>query len=433
MHPAKPKKNRALRNLLWLTADKGIGLVNALLIGAWVARYLRPENVGILSYGIALSAMILPLVTLGADKVLVRDYLQNPRQRSANLWTAIAFRFFLGAAIYGLLALSLAFGLFPVNSPVERQVLYWTFLPLLFSFLSVAALVLEAEVLSKYAVWIRNVILLGGAGLKIYLITTKADLHAFAITHVCIELAAMAAIFAFTWNRGLLGRSIKIQPSNFIRFLGECWPLMIAGLSVTLFMNVDIAMLKTMRGETETGIYSVAVALSSLFYFLPAALSSSYLPQLLQHFRKTQDYEAHLLRFFRMHTLAAFLCVGAGLFVLPLAVRLLYGPDYAESARVLTIHIWSLIFVFIGVARNGHLVATKAHKINMWASLTGVGANVALNFMLIPRYGAMGAATATLVSYAISAFFSTFFWKSIRPIAGLQLKSLILPYPVKTV
>ncbi len=374
--------------------------------------------------------MAAPLVTLGFDKVLIRDYIVKKDGRSETIWTAILFRFLFGTGFYTIASLLLLSGFYPAESPIEKQVILILLLPLAFSFLGIGSLVLEAEVLSKYAVWIRNSVLVLGVFVKILLIIQGAGILAFAATYVAIEIATKALIFFFVWNRGMLGQATA-NLARFRELFHECWPLAISSLSVTLYMNIDVAMLKTMKGSSEAGVYSIAVTLSAIFYFLPIALSASLLPNLLQSFQSRTEYSEKLLKFFKIHTFSAYACIAAGLIVLPTLVRWLYGEAYHESARILAIHIWSLLFVFIGVARGEHLVAASAHKFSMLSTLIGLVINVALNLVLIPSHGGMGAATATLISYAVSAFVSSFFWTSIRPIGRLQLKALLFPIPFR--
>jgi len=423
---------RVFNNLVWLTADKAIGILNGLLVGACVARYLGPERYGILSFGIALLAMMSPLVTLGFDKILVREYILRPQQRQQSLWTAMAARFVLGLSLYGLMLLMLRFGVLGGATEEERRALAILFLLLLVNPLNVGRLAFEAEVMSKYTVWIRNSIIVLGAVLRLYLVWHGADVTTFAAVHLGVELMSGLGVFLLGWRKGLLKPPVTLDWSRFGGMLKECWPLLLAALSVNLYMNLDIAMLRAMRGQAEAGIYSVAVSLTSFCYFLPLALASSFFPSLVAARESGAEvYQRRLLQFFQINTLAAYLFIAVCMLTFPWAIRLLYGPAYQEAIPIVCVHIWALVFVFLGTARGEHLVANGSHGFNLFATVSGLAVNFVLNLFLIPLWGGLGAAFATVTSYGVSAFLSSFFLASIRPIGRLQAIALLVPNPFK--
>ncbi len=111
----------------------------------------------------------------------------------------------------------------------------------------------------------------------------------------------------------------------------------------------------------------------------------------------------------------------------PWVIRLAYGSAYAGAAGVLAVHIWSSVFVFLGVVRGQWLVNEKMVRFYLATTIIGAIANVALNLVLIPRAGPLGAAWATVVSYALATWFSSFIDPSVRVIGRMQTRALLLP------
>jgi PST family polysaccharide transporter len=114
--------------------------------------------------------------------------------------------------------------------------------------------------------------------------------------------------------------------------------------------------------------------------------------------------------------------------IAPLMITILYGPEYAEATAILRIHIWSYLFVSIGVARQRWLIAENQVKFSMFATILGAIVNILLNFWLIPAYAGLGSAWATLISYGVSAFLSTVFFKNLWPLFGQLNRSLLIPF-----
>jgi O-antigen/teichoic acid export membrane protein len=215
------------------------------------------------------------------------------------------------------------------------------------------------------------------------------------------------------------------------RLARETWPLLLSGVAVSVYMRIDIVMLRNLVGAGAAGQYAAATRLSEIGYFLPVALSASLLPSLLRaRAAGAPAYADSMQRYFDLsaalgYGLAIPLALGA-----PWLVRLAYGEAFAPAAAVLTVHAWAAVFVFIGVARGQFLVNEGLTRFNLVATATGALANVALNLLLIPRLGGTGAAIATVVSYAAAAWLASFAHPAVRATAWRQTRALLLPFRV---
>ena len=108
-------------------------------------------------------------------------------------------------------------------------------------------------------------------------------------------------------------------------------------------------------------------------------------------------------------------------------VNLLFGERFSASTSVLQIHIWAGIFVFMRALLNRWLTAEDLLKSSLVTQLAGAAMNVGLNLVLIPTYGAVGAAVATVISYATASWLALFLWTRTRPMGWMMAKSLLLP------
>jgi O-antigen/teichoic acid export membrane protein len=95
-------------------------------------------------------------------------------------------------------------------------------------------------------------------------------------------------------------------------------------------------------------------------------------------------------------------------------VVLLFGEAFSAAVTVLQIHIWSGCFIFVRYLIGQHLVITEQEPLSLFSHGMGALLNVGLNLWLIPKYGIVGAAWATLISYAYASFFFLFFAKRTR-------------------
>ncbi len=115
----------------------------------------------------------------------------------------------------------------------------------------------------------------------------------------------------------------------------------------------------------------------------------------------------------------------------PLMIRLFYGAKFSSAASILSIHIWTGIFVSIGCVSGQQYVHEKITTSQVHRTALGAVANVILNLLWIPRWGGVGSAMATLISYSLSAYFGDALQLETRHIfrmkTGALLKFWMLP------
>ena len=214
------------------------------------------------------------------------------------------------------------------------------------------------------------------------------------------------------------------------QLLKDSWPLIISGGAVTIYMKVDQIMLGNMATEGELGVYSAAVRLSELWYFIPTAIASSFFPTIIRsrEHRSEQVHRERMQLFFDLMAGAAYVIVIPTALLAPLVVTTLFGADYAEAGLILRVHIWAFLFVSLGTARSRWLMAENMTRFSMTATILGAIVNIGLNFWLIPRYAGLGAAWATLISYAVSAYLSTLLLDRLWPLFGQLSLSALVPF-----
>jgi polysaccharide transporter, PST family len=106
------------------------------------------------------------------------------------------------------------------------------------------------------------------------------------------------------------------------------------------------------------------------------------------------------------------------------SIALLFGAKYDESTPILLVHIWASVFVFLGVAQSCWFMAEDFLMSALQRTMMGAVINVGLNIWLIPIYGGLGAAIATVIAQAFSVFVLNIFDRRTRKIVLLQIKSI---------
>jgi PST family polysaccharide transporter len=187
-------------------------------------------------------------------------------------------------------------------------------------------------------------------------------------------------------------------------------------------------MLGSMIGSHAVGIYSSAATLADAWWFLPTIVCSSLYPTIIQS--KELDARIYHQRLQGFYDLISFLGYSLILLILPwlgFIINFLYGESYQAAVPVLTIYIWSVLFSFQGIAQSRWIVTEGLQKFNFYSRLAGLITNILLNLILIPLYEGIGAAIATLISYAVGNYLYFLLIPETRENAMLMTKALCLP------
>ncbi|HTB35100.1 MAG TPA: polysaccharide biosynthesis C-terminal domain-containing protein, partial [bacterium] len=212
-------------------------------------------------------------------------------------------------------------------------------------------------------------------------------------------------------------------------YLREFFPVLLSGFAALIFLRIDVIMLPLLLppgiGSVATGIYSAAVKLSEIWFVVPSAIAGSAAPAIFE--AKLRDQGLFKARFQRLTDFAVLAGLGFGAFIAltaPWTIRLLYGPQYAPAAAILAVHAWSGVFVCLGWVLNQWCNLHRRNGLLFASTALGAAVNVALNYLLIPRYSGLGSAWATLISYAVVSSLFPLLVPSLRPVVAAQLRSL---------
>lgn len=421
----RPNLLKIVDNIGWLFLDKLLRMGVGLLVGIWVARYLGPEQFGLLSYVAALIGLFGALASMGLQGIVVREIVRDPSCREDTLGTAAALQLLGGTIAYSLL-LATVFYLRPEDQLAQLLAAILGAMVLLKAS-EVAGHWFESQVQSKYTVWIQNGAFLVFAGIKVALILAGASLLVFAWAMLAEALVVALALTLALHRLGPPLPSLRINRIRCLELLKAGWPLMLSGIAIMIYMKIDQIMIGQMLGNDAVGVYSAAVRISEIWYFIATAVAASVLPAILEAKKNNQDqYRHRLQRLFDLMTwLAVIVALPVTFFSAPL-VTMLFGADYGEAGGVLAIHVWATVFVFLGVAGGNWFLAENKQLIGLQRTALGAVANILLNILLIPMLGVAGAAWSTLVSYALAAMLSDAMQRETRDMFVMKLKSFDL-------
>jgi PST family polysaccharide transporter len=424
---------KVLANIAWIFVERLWKTALGLIVFIVLARHLGPQNYGSLSLALAILTIFAALGGFGVNNVVIRRIVSDPVGSSATLGSAFAI--LVGSFAFSLLVMYAYIWLLSPYDPLTQTLALVVALTLLFRPCDVVRMWFEAHLRSRDLASIELPVSLLGAAVKIWLAIAGAPLMAFAIATTMESLFLAVALvllyhFLSTRRQDASAPALKIwsvRLSDMRNILTEAWPLLFTSIAVIFYMRIDQLMIGAMLGPREVGLYSAAVKISESWYFVITAIVTSLFPSMIvmkeRGSTKYQDFMRAL--YGALFAVTVLVAVFSMVCSQPL-VRLVLGSDYAGSAPILSLHIWTGVFVALGFLSSRQLVAEKLEKIVMLRTLVGCIVNIPLNYVLIPPLGAVGAAWATLVSQALASVLITGVFGSSRAIFKDQLAGFLV-------
>lgn len=414
-------KNSVFKNAGWIIGCKIIQSLINLVIGLITARYLGPSNYGIISYVSSVVAFAMPIMQLGLKNTLVKEFVQAPDQEGKILGTALVINII--SSIFCMVG-SVAFVMIANARETETILVCALYsLTLLFNATEMTQYWFQSKLLSKYPSIATLCAYVVVALYKIYLLVTQKSIIWFALSNV-LDYFLISVILMVIYKR-IGNQRLSVNWRIGREMLSRSKYYIIPSLMVMIFQHTDRIMIKLMLGETETGYYSAAITCIGISSFIFVAIIDTARPVILEEKERNPElYEKRVTQLYSIITcLSLAQSIGMTLLAQPI-VYVLYGAEYSRAAVILAVAVWYVTFGHYGSVRNIWILAESKQKYLTRINVIGAVANIVLNFCLIPIWGAIGAAVASVITQFFTNVIIGFIFKPIQRNNYLMVKGL---------
>jgi len=422
-----PGFRKYFANTSWLFGEKILRMVVGLFVGIWVARYLGPEQFGLLSYAQSFVGLFAAIATLGLDGIVVRELVKDQKKSNELMGTVFWLKLF--GAFTVLLILAIAIHL-TSNDTYTNTLIFIIASATIFQSFNVVDIYFQSRVLSKYVVYANVISLLFSSIIKIILILNEASLMAFAwmVLFDSMVLAVGYVYFYIKNSSTFKIKYFKLNKSIAVNLLRNSWPLILSGMVISIYIKIDQIMIKEMLNAEAVGQYAVAVKLSEIWFFIPTVITASLFPAIINAKKKSMLlYESRMQKLFNLMFWISLSIAFPISFLSDNIIAILYGMEYANASSVLMIHIWTGVFIFIGMPVSKWFIAENLQIYAFYRAFLGAIINIILNIILINRYGIEGAAIATLITSIVTSYLFNMINKKLFFNFKLQTKAFIFP------
>lgn len=385
---------RLFGNVLFLGGCEITARLVAFVGTAYLARQLGPAGFGIIGFALAISAYVFAPLNAALNTVGSREIAREPARSRELAASLIVVKLALALAAFAIVWVVAMV----LDKPWDVRLI------VMLTGLTFFSLAFDTAWVYK---GLENNFRAGSAlvlGQLLYVVAVLAVVHGpqnlalVPLAQVLGELCA-ALFLALPLFRS---HNLRIHFREGLKILRNSGFLTLSRLLRTLIFTFDIVLLGVLVGERAVGLYAAPYRFCFLLLAIAAAIHVSYLPGLTRasghgaaRISETANRSLALST-----TLSAPMIVG-GIVVAEPLLELLFGAGYAEAVTAFRLLILSIAFLFVtGVTHNIFLVLNRMNA-EMRVVAGGAALNVALNLMLIPMYGLVGAASATVLAEAM--------------------------------
>jgi PST family polysaccharide transporter len=419
--PSVGGMKRTGKNAFWMVLERMIHLGVAFVVSFIVAAQLGSEDYGRIAVGMALLSLLLPISNI-IGQCMLRDMAAEP-ESAMRLYTA-------GVVVAGLvtsvIVLLVGIGIiFTVGIGSETGIVTVVIVgSSLLRPLNTVDVFFLKRLESRRTVKIRIIVGLVIGAARVGLLLVGYGVTVIAWTYVVEAMLASIGMW-IAFRRVNKEFKWEFNTKRVRTLLLEFTPLFIASSSALVFMKLDQVMLAALSSLSETGVFGLGASLAETPRFPLVALLGSLAPRMLAlKNRNPELYWAKLADVSRLITLLGYgLTLGLIFVVAPIA-PLLLPPDYDGISIVIVILALTTPFVCLGGILLYVTNWEKLYREALTRNLVAAAMSVGLNFLLLPRYGAVGAAISTLIVtiyvYVIGAALA----RRTRPVFWLTLPTL---------
>ena len=416
-----------LKNTGWLLGARvGSLLIKMTITVIALPNYLGASQNGLLNYSLVFITFFIAIAALGMDSYVTRQLLAHPQKGCLILGSAFRLRL-----ISGILVLPVIYACFWMissfsSSPPATPFSFILIVSFICVFQSVHILdsYFQSQAQGKWIMLVQVGGNLCSALIKGLLIWWEAPLVAFAYA-LAMDTFILSLGYLFCYRKA--GGNLfewKYDHQTAMVLLKNSLPLAFSASLVVIYMKIGQLMLDYYLGNKIQGVYATVVSISEAWYFVPSAIVMALFPAIMH--ARTQYRAKFELRMLQLYQLMVVISLAAAI-ILHFASPWIYGrffnSEFQSGASALSIQVWAGIFIFLNLANGQYLLAEGHTNILFIRSFIGAIVMIGLNMLWIPVYGMIGAAYATLIAYASSAFFVLFIPKT-RKHGWMMLKAL---------
>ena len=413
-------KKKILSNSVWMIIQHMYSMLTSLIVVALIARHLGPSDYGLINYCASVITIFTTLAGLGLENLIVSEIIRNPDREGGYLGTALVMRLASSFISYPLI-LALIAALNPGNNTLLLVAAFQA-LGMVFQSYDVLVYWFRLKLKMKYVSIALICAITVASLLRVILLVNKATVEWFALAISVQAFVAGLLITAFFLTKKDV--RLKVNSNDAKALLRISYNCIISSMSIVIYMEADKIILENMTDSAHVGIYSAAVLMATCWQFIPNALIDSSRPVILE--KRKISYEEYIDQFKLIMggvNLISFVfallmtCLGW------VVIYVIYGIEYIGAFIPLIILSWASFIGVSGYTRTIWITGESLYKYEKYYAVSAAIMNIVLDIVFIWKFGIVGAAVATLITYVYEVLIVPLFFKETKVFTRMYFQS----------
>jgi O-antigen/teichoic acid export membrane protein len=390
---------RVAKNAAVLFASYAINAILGMVVTISIARALGAETLGQYSFTLTFTAIFSLFIGLGFPTLIIREVARKNELAAKYLGNVAIITAVLSVVVFAVMAVLVRLLGYPSDTATAVLIFgVYTAATCLADLFRVSFRAFEKM---EYEALLSVIVKLVTVSSSLVFIFNGQGIIQIAL---CFALGGTldVALCAFVWRWKFTKLRFEVDWAFWKTSLKAAVPLGSLGLMTMLMTRLDTVLLNTIRGETATGLFNAAY--SPILAVEPVAfiVYTALLPRMSVYFQSSVATLKVICERGMRYALAVGLPLATGMALLagPI-IRLLFGTKFTASADALRILAWHLPLYFLGCILQAALLATNMHNRMLLVTCVCTAISAALNFLLMPSLGYIGAAIVALTTQAV--------------------------------
>lgn len=415
--------SRLTKNVSWIFFGNVFHAILSFLLNIYVARMLTLNDNGLITYSTSWINFFTAVGTCGFNGVISREFSKEEGKANQSIWSCIWARI-----LFAVVAIITLQGIVRITSP-DEPVLHLIVLcqssTILFSSFDIFIYWYRYKNQAKITAAYRLLAFGISAVWRVIAIGVFKNLI-FYVAGVSVETLLFVSFLTVFYRRNY-STQINIRKETIVSMLKISYPFITSAILSTIYGQADKIMLKSMIDNSSVALYNASTTLAGLVVIIPTTLIEGFRADIMD--AKLTDEILYQRRLRQLYSIVFWSCMVYGVFITIFArqiILILYGEKYIGAVSSLSLIVWYTSFSYFGAINDVYMVAEDKQKWVQLTTLIGALSNVGMNFLLIPVWGIVGAALASLITQILANFVLMALIPDLRKGFALMIKGILL-------
>jgi O-antigen/teichoic acid export membrane protein len=394
-------------NSAWMMLEKFLGIFGLIFVNSYMAKYIGPESFGKLAFTTSIFIFVQTLSWFGAQNILFKRFSENT-QSGINLaisTQSMRFYIYLITSICVLVYLWFSSDTLTFIFGLGNCIASYFIINDIFTIYNNSQLISIINALTNIIGLILALIL------RFILVLVEADAYTMIFPIILLAMVPLILKKNYFYKKNLIMKNIKDEKryNKYIFITGGS--LVLSTLSIALYTQISNIFLAKFTSFSDLAIYNIAITIGGAWGFINISLITSYFSKI---YETSDNYkEQKYLRQIHLITIAISLFILIIVYFLgPWVIQKLYGNSFFEASKLLPFIVIATMLSALGTISYRYMIKFNAYKYLSIKMFTIGLLAIPLSYILIKKYGVIGAAWCFIITELISLTIANYFFRN---------------------